>query len=359
MLAAGYAYSGVVVWTPSGCRLFSSLRQAPDRMPSSRSNSMLLNPNPAANDATAPAFPPPLTAKPLPPQLQRLSIGDGSWALNPNPGLAAGGMTPEAALASFGNASLAVAAPSHLVPPAAAVGPLEGGVSTLAWGPGGYTLTVGHVGCAAGALHELQFAQALPHHHRVAHAPAAPPPPPAATSTAAAASSPYGWGGAFTASASSATSAPAAAAAAAAAGSTEELFVLQAHDRLLLVSESPQGLAAVGNGGVRRGSGGGGGGSADGGGGGESSRGGRRRGGDGRAGSGSVQRDSAAAAAQLAGEGAARAGGSELQLTHLLLPPQYLAVNWPVRHVAVGATGADIAVAGRCGLALYSRAQDR
>lgn len=50
---------------------------------------------------------------------------------------------------------------------------------------------------------------------------------------------------------------------------------------------------------------------------------------------------------------------SDLALTHVPLPAAYIAANWPLSHVAVGAGGADIAVAGRNGVALYSRATER
>ncbi len=40
-------------------------------------------------------------------------------------------------------------------------------------------------------------------------------------------------------------------------------------------------------------------------------------------------------------------------------PGQYLAANWPIAHAAVSANGANLAVAGRRGLAVYSRLSER
>ncbi len=50
---------------------------------------------------------------------------------------------------------------------------------------------------------------------------------------------------------------------------------------------------------------------------------------------------------------------NDLAVHHVLLPTTYLASNWPLTHAAVSANGLDIAVAGRQGLALYSRQTER
>jgi hypothetical protein len=52
-------------------------------------------------------------------------------------------------------------------------------------------------------------------------------------------------------------------------------------------------------------------------------------------------------------------GANDLAVHHVLLPTAYLASNWPLSHAAVSANGLDIAVAGRQGLALYSRQAER
>jgi hypothetical protein len=55
----------------------------------------------------------------------------------------------------------------------------------------------------------------------------------------------------------------------------------------------------------------------------------------------------------------AAGSGSDLHVHHVPLPAAYLAANWPVQHVAVSACGADIAAAGRQGLALFNRRQEK
>ncbi len=51
--------------------------------------------------------------------------------------------------------------------------------------------------------------------------------------------------------------------------------------------------------------------------------------------------------------------GSDLTVHHVQLPVSYLNSNWPLTHAAVSSNGMDIAVAGRQGLALYSRQSER
>jgi hypothetical protein len=200
-------------------------------------------------------------------------------------------------------------------------GSLESGVAVLCWGPEGYTLVVGGFGAAV-CLLELPLARSLPNHHRVAHS--------------GAAGGGIGGGGIG----------------AGAGGGGEELHVLQAHDRLLLVTESLVAAAAVDASGAGAGVGMGrerlsvDGLSAMGG-----LRGVRGHGGGGLTGTGGT------------GEGVGGGGrggkGSDLTVTHIPLPQSYMAANWPVRHVALSASGGDVAVAGRAGLALYNRAADR
>ena len=50
---------------------------------------------------------------------------------------------------------------------------------------------------------------------------------------------------------------------------------------------------------------------------------------------------------------------ADLRVIHLRLPAPYLAANWPLSHAALSSDGMDIAVAGRYGLALYSRRSAR
>ena len=61
----------------------------------------------------------------------------------------------------------------------------------------------------------------------------------------------------------------------------------------------------------------------------------------------------------VAGDAAAAPHAADLGVVHLQLPAPYLAANWPLSHAALSADGMDIAVAGRHGLALYSRRSAR
>ncbi len=63
----------------------------------------------------------------------------------------------------------------------------------------------------------------------------------------------------------------------------------------------------------------------------------------------------ASAAAVAAGGGAA----NDLAVTHAPLPASYCAANWPLVHAAASPSGGDVAVSGRRGLAVYSRHAER
>ncbi|KAI8472364.1 MAG: RIC1-domain-containing protein [Monoraphidium minutum] len=67
--------------------------------------------------------------------------------------------------------------------------------------------------------------------------------------------------------------------------------------------------------------------------------------------------DAAAAAAAAAGGGGG--AGSDLGVVHVPLPAGYAAANWPLVHAAASAAGGDVAVSGRRGLALYCRRAER
>lgn len=60
-----------------------------------------------------------------------------------------------------------------------------------------------------------------------------------------------------------------------------------------------------------------------------------------------------------AGQGSAAPQSADLRVIHLRLPAPYLTANWPLSHAALSSDGMDIAVAGRYGLALYSRRSAR
>ena len=51
--------------------------------------------------------------------------------------------------------------------------------------------------------------------------------------------------------------------------------------------------------------------------------------------------------------------GNDLVVCHIALPFHYINTNWPLMHTAISPNGMDVAVAGRRGLALYSRAADK
>lgn len=50
---------------------------------------------------------------------------------------------------------------------------------------------------------------------------------------------------------------------------------------------------------------------------------------------------------------------SDLTVHHLKPPSSYIAANWPLQNAALSPDGVDVAVAGRRGLALYSRRSSR
>ncbi len=49
----------------------------------------------------------------------------------------------------------------------------------------------------------------------------------------------------------------------------------------------------------------------------------------------------------------------DLAVAHVPVPHSYVAANWPLTAAAASASGSDVAVAGRCGLAVYNRATER
>jgi hypothetical protein len=51
--------------------------------------------------------------------------------------------------------------------------------------------------------------------------------------------------------------------------------------------------------------------------------------------------------------------GGDLTVVHVAVPHSYAAANWPLTRSAVSASGSDVAVAGRHGLAVYNRASER
>lgn len=131
-LAVAYSGQGVVVWSPSGCRLMCSLRQPP--------------PSLSAFPSTA--------SRAISHQISSVSRSTQAT----------------------GNSVRGLAASSAQQPPGPAPHvPMDGGISALSWGPMGYQLSLAEVGGglgigagSGGALLELTFAHSLAGHHRVA-----------------------------------------------------------------------------------------------------------------------------------------------------------------------------------------------
>ncbi|KAF5828401.1 hypothetical protein DUNSADRAFT_17671 [Dunaliella salina] len=269
-IAVGYQTQGLVVWSPSGCRLLCTLRQVPNTF--GRDSARRTNSGGAAGAGGGGGV--------MGPRASSGSVVGGDEGTNSSQ------PSPRAGLAAHRRFSR-----EQAPPPQPAL--LEAGVAALAWGLMGYTLLVAHTGCGW-QLVELQFAHSLPNHHRVAHAGVG------TQGLTAGAHQPQLHRQA----------------------GEEELHVLQAHDRLLIVAEAIQASNSMGSG------------------------------------AGHSHHESRTVTAHE-GPDARTHLGSDLLTSHMMLPQQYIASNWPVVHVAVSSSGIDMAVAGQRGLALYSRLTDR
>jgi hypothetical protein len=305
VVAAGYGYRGLAVWTPTGCRVMCTLRQAAQGMAVHSSHS-----GGAGGGSNSVGVPGGLDDDGG--SSMRLESNDTSdfeggigspSGLNPllHPGSALGTATTTSVSKSTSSA--------------AATGILEGGVAALAWSQHGYSLMVveapsppliGSSSPVAGLAEQIQsqqqqqqqlleisFARAVHSGHRVAEA------RPLGPAGGAANEQPQQQSGG-----ASATIAPT-------GGQQqipEEAFVLQAADRLLLVLETmPSSVAAVHAGLL----------------------------------------DASEAEAVLHWQ-------PDLTLQHVRLPQQYLDSAFPILHVAVSPGSRDIAVAGTRGLAVLN-----
>ncbi|PRW44970.1 RAB6A-GEF complex partner 1-like isoform A [Chlorella sorokiniana] len=182
VLAVGYANRGMAVWTPSGCRLMCSLRQAvATAMPGG--STLGLGGGPGAQLAAGT------------PTHRATSISPGAGE-----GASAGQQGPlqrsstDSALGSPGRK--AAGAGAGCSGAALEQGVLEGAVTALAWSAQGYQLLVAEAGKGS-CLHQLEFARQVHGGHR-------------------------------------------AAAAAAHGGGQDEVQALQAADRILLITEARQ-----------------------------------------------------------------------------------------------------------------------
>lgn len=148
-LAVGFSRQGLVVWTPSGCRLLCTLRQpAPETPASGRASAI----SPFRPDSSSSGL------------LRPLSIGSS-----------------EGAAAANGTAGGSGSLPRLQHP---GVVSIDGSVLCLAWGVHGYQLVLAgqapgaggssgdsHSGSgSSGIMYELSLAKSLRHHHRVTHA---------------------------------------------------------------------------------------------------------------------------------------------------------------------------------------------
>lgn len=143
-LAVGFERQGLVVWTPSGCRLLCTLRQPlPDTPASGRGSAI----SPFSSNSSSAAA------------LRPLSTGSCEAAAN----------------------STSSSTPLLQHPGVVSV---DGSVLCLAWGVDGYQLVLAgqgpssssgdsHSVSSSGVMYELALAKSLRHHHRVTHASAA------------------------------------------------------------------------------------------------------------------------------------------------------------------------------------------
>lgn len=159
-LAVGFSRQGLVVWTPSGCRLLCTLRQpAPETPASGRASAV--SPFWADSSSSGSGS-----------VLRPLSVGSGDAS-------AANGV------AGSSGSGAAAAAPGLQHPGVVSV---DGSVLCLAWGVDGYQLVLagqapsssadrppggrgsGSSSSSSGTMYELSLAKSLRHHHRVTHA---------------------------------------------------------------------------------------------------------------------------------------------------------------------------------------------
>lgn len=156
-LAVGFGRQGLVVWTPSGCRLLCTLRQPAPETPASGRASAVSPFRPDGSSSSGGSV------------LRPLSVGSGDAS-------AANGVA--------GGSSSSTAAPGLQHPGVVSV---DGSVLCLAWGVDGYQLVLAgqassssadrapgggssSSNSSSGIMYELSLAKSLRHHHRVTHA---------------------------------------------------------------------------------------------------------------------------------------------------------------------------------------------
>jgi hypothetical protein len=305
VVAAGYGYRGLAVWTPSGCRVMCTLRQAAQGMAvgSSGGGHGGVEEDVGRLESV---------------DASEIESGiDSPSGLNPHHGIGGGS---GGSANTNANANTSTSTNNSGKSGGASTGILEGGVAALAWSQHGYSLMVVEapsppprppppqlVGGSSSLglseqlqllqqkqqLLEISFARAVHSGHRVAEARSLGPAGGAANEQTQATST--------TTSRTNGSQQQQSA-------SPEEAFVLQGADRLLLVLETmPSSIAAMHAGLL----------------------------------------DASEAEAVLHWQ-------PDLTLQHVRLPQQYLDSAFPVLHVAVSPGSRDIAVAGTRGLAVLN-----
>ncbi|KAH7624062.1 hypothetical protein Ndes2526B_g01314 [Nannochloris sp. 'desiccata'] len=308
VVAAGYGYRGLAVWTPSGCRVMCTLRQAAQGMAvgnggcvSTGAGGILRGMRGVEEDGSRLE-----SNKASDFESLETEIGSPS-GLNPHYGAATTTPAPTTTTSASGGAASTSTG--------AATGILEGGVAALAWSQHGYSLMVVEAPPLIGSpspvavlteqpqpqqlqqqqqqLLEICFARAVHSGHRVAEARPLGP-------AGGAANEQQQGGGAYPSTSGGLHQQQSA--------SPEGAFVLQGADRLLLVLETmPSSVAAVHAGLL----------------------------------------DASEAEAVLHWQ-------PDLTLQHVRLPQEYLDSAFPILHVAVSPGSRDIAVAGTRGLAVLN-----
>lgn len=313
VVAAGYAYRGLAVWTPSGCRVMCTLRQAAQGMAISS----------AAEVTSGAERLLPGTTNALEQEREEGEEEKGSRLLENNETgdfengtHSPSGLNPHHAPAATTSTSASDGAAGNST--GATTGILEGGVAVLAWSQHGYSLVliegpppppppppqplIGSSSPVTGMTDQLQqhqelleisFAKAVHSGHRVAESRPMGP-------AGGAANEQQRQQGVSTSTSSGNQQQQSA--------SPEDVFVLQGADRLLLVLETMPSSGAAVHAGLL---------------------------------------DVSQAEAVLHWQ-------SDLTLQHVRLPQEYLNSAFPILHVAVSPESRDIAVAGTRGLAVLN-----
>ncbi len=168
-LAVGHAKQGMVVWSPSGCRLLCTLRQgssgAPGRVEAALDVRCQSRQEEGSGVGSSGLQGDGLQSG----VLQSSTQHDRTTYSNRAQSSGSSGSSGSPSSSAHGTQASVHHAQGQQAPRAPAPAVLDGGVVALTWGPLGYQLMVAEAG-PGGRLVELQLAKSLPGHHRVAHA---------------------------------------------------------------------------------------------------------------------------------------------------------------------------------------------